>query len=233
MGASTPVLLLRAAHPRQAVLTALGLAMAAALSGRPLRELGLVFATVLLGQVILGWDNDLVDRARDARHDVPRKPIAAGLLDPGTVWFTLTCALLAVVPLAVAASPRAGAAYLISLLVVLVGHRFFRSRLVAFVPWMVSFALYPFYLAYGGWGGVGPDTPPSVTMVALAALLGLCIHVLRALPGLVQDNQDGYRTLPLRLALRTGAPRLMVLAGVLTAAVIVTMLLVGQTAGLT
>src|SRR5262245_49394817 len=51
---ATPVLLLRAAHPRVAVLTAGGLAIAAAIAGRPSREVGLVLATVLVGQALLG-----------------------------------------------------------------------------------------------------------------------------------------------------------------------------------
>ena len=38
----TPFLLVRAAHPRQAVVTAVAMALAAALSGRPSRELLLV-----------------------------------------------------------------------------------------------------------------------------------------------------------------------------------------------
>ena len=43
----------------------------------------LVFVTVLVGQTMLGWDNDLVDRARDERHERSGKPIGAGLLEPG------------------------------------------------------------------------------------------------------------------------------------------------------
>jgi len=61
----TPVLLVRAAHPRQAVLTAVALALAAAVSGRAPREVGLVAVTVLVGQGLLGWDNDLVDQRAD------------------------------------------------------------------------------------------------------------------------------------------------------------------------
>ena len=45
------------------------------------------------------------------------------------------------------------------------------------------------------------------------------MHVLRSLPGLVDDNKDGLRTFPLRIALRTGAPRLLLFASVYTAAV--------------
>lgn len=231
LGTTLPVLLIRAAHPKQALVTALGLAALAAVAGRPGREVGLVLVTVLVGQTILGWDNDLVDRQRDERHGLPGKPIAQGLLDPGTVWFSVTCALLLVVPLSLTAGPRAGGAYLISLLIALIGNRFLRGSVLSFLPWVLSFALYPAYIAYGGWNGVPSPTPPSVTTTVLAALLGLGVHVLRGLPGLVPDNADGLRSLPLRLALRTGAPRLLVIAGVFTAAVTVALLITGQALG--
>jgi 4-hydroxybenzoate polyprenyltransferase len=230
---SMPVLLVRAAHPRQAAVTALAMGAAAGLAGRPLREIGLVAATVLVGQALLGWDNDLGDRRRDARHDAPGKPVAQGLLEPGTVWFTGLCALLLVVPLAVSAGTLAGVSYLLALAVGLLGNRVLRGSVLSWLPWAVQFALYPAYLAYGGWNGQGTDTPPTIVMTALAALLGVGVHVLRALPGLVADNQDGLRHLPLRIALRTGAPRLLVLAGVLTGLVVVAMLVVGQAVGLT
>ena len=228
-----PVLLARAAHPRQALLTSVGLAVAAALAGRPLREVGLVALTVLIGQAVLGWWDDLCDRPRDARQDPDRKPVAGGLLDPGTVWFAAVCALLVVVPLAVSHGPEAGLAYLASLVVAAVGDRFLHARPVSFLPWMVSFGLYPVFLAYGGWGGVGADTPPHPAMVALAALLGLGVHVLVALPGLVHDHAEGERSLPMLVALKVGTPRLLLVAGVFTGLVVVALLVVGRTVGLT
>lgn len=232
-GRTLPVLLLKAAHPRQALLTASGLALAAALTARPGREVALVFVTVLAGQIILGWDNDLVDRARDARHDRAGKPIASGLLEPGTVWFSLTCALLLVVPLAISAGGRAGGAYLIALLIGLVANRVLRGSVLSFLPWVLQFALYPAYLDYGGWNGQGTETPPTVLMTVLAALLGLGVHVLLALPGLVHDHQEGLRSLPLRIGRRTGTPRLLVLAGVFTGGVVVAQLIAGRAIGLT
>ena len=72
----TPLLLARATHPRQALVTAVVLAGAAALDGRPAREIALVGGTVLVGQVILGWHNDLVDEQADLAHDRTGKPIA-------------------------------------------------------------------------------------------------------------------------------------------------------------
>ena len=51
-------------------------------------------------------------------------------------------------------------------------------------------------------------------------LLGICVHFLTSLPDLVVDNQAGTKHLPLRIALRTGAPRLMVISIVATVVVL-------------
>jgi 4-hydroxybenzoate polyprenyltransferase len=232
-----PVLLLRAAHPRQALLTALGLAVAAALAGRPTRETGLVFVTALVGQAILGWHNDLVDRHRDLLHIASGKPVADSRIDPGTVWFTLACGLLLVVPLSLSNGLVAGSTYLIALAIGLLGNVALRRGLLSWLPWAASFALYPAFLSYGGWGGgetlAEPfGAPPEISMTVLAALLGVGVHVLRSLPGLVGDRADGYRSLPLRIALRTGAAKLLVLASIYTAVVLGALLVVGSNVGL-
>ena len=225
------VLLVLAAQPRYALGMAAALGTAAAITGRPLREVALVAGVVLVGQGILGWADDLADRRRDERRR-PDKPLVTGL-DPGTVWFALTCAVLLVVPLAVAHGRRAGLAYLALVVVSAVGDRFLHGRVLSFLPWMASFALYPAFLAYGGWNGEGATTPPTVTMTVLAAALGLGVHLLVALPGLVHDHEEGERSLPMVLALHIGTPRLLLLAGVFTGAVVVAILIAGRTVGLT
>ncbi|WP_435746401.1 UbiA family prenyltransferase [Nocardioides sp. SYSU DS0663] len=227
-----PFLLLAASHPRQALLTALGLAACAALAGRAVREVGVVFLTVLVGQAILGWHNDLVDRRRDARHDLPGKPVAQGRLDPGSVWFAIACAALLLVPLAVSTGITAGSAYLLSVAVGLLGNVVLRKGLFSWVPWAVSYALYPAYLSYGGWGGQFEGRPPEIVMVVLFALLGIGVHVLRALWGLVPDNKDGWTYLPLRLGLRLGAARLLTLTSVYLGAVLIALAFAGAQVGL-
>jgi 4-hydroxybenzoate polyprenyltransferase len=232
-----PIQLLRAAHPRQALLTALGLAVAAALAGRPAREAGLVFVTVLVGQAILGWHNDLVDRDRDARHDTAGKPVAHHRIDADTVWFSLACALLLLVPLSLSNGLVAGCTYLIAVAIGLLGNVALRRGLLSWLPWAASFALYPAFLSYGGWGGGDSlaepfGAPPEISMTVLAALLGVGVHVLRALPGLVGDRADGYRSVPLRIALKTGATKLLIIASVYTALVLVALLVVGSSVGL-
>lgn len=224
--------MVRAAHPRQAILTAVGVAVAGALSGRPPREIGLILATVLVGQAVIGWHNDLVDRKRDAANEVPGKPLATGQLDPGTVWFTLTCAVLLVVPLAIANGVYAGLSYLGLLVVSLLGNLVLRRGFLSWVPWAASYALYPAFLSYGGWAASAEGSPPEITITVLAGLLGVCLHVLRALPGLVPDNRDGWRHLPLRIALKTGAPRLLWISAALTVLVVAGLVAEGSRVGL-
>jgi 4-hydroxybenzoate polyprenyltransferase len=229
---AAPLSLLRAAHPKQALVTAAAVAAGGALAGRSTRELGLVFATVLVGQAIVGWHNDLVDRRRDAADETPGKPIAQGFLEPGTVWFAIACALLVVVPLSIANGVTAGTTYLIALAVSLLGNLILRKGRLSWLPWAVSYSLYPAFLSYGGWGGAATGEPPEISITILAALLGVCVHFLRALPGLVADNRNGYRHLPLRVALRTGAPRLLWISIALTVLVVGALLATGSSVGL-
>jgi 4-hydroxybenzoate polyprenyltransferase len=229
----TPFLLVRASHPRQALLTAVGMTVAAALAGRPSRELLLILGTVVVGQVILGWFNDLVDRRSDARHKRPGKPIADGRLDPGTVWFCLALAVFLVVPLSVANGLYAGSAYLISLAIGLAGQWvWLRKGFFSWLPWAAAYALYPAFLSYGGWGGQARGAPPELLVTGLAALLGIGVHFLTALWGLVPDNDDGWTYLPLRLGLKIGASRLLWVAGTWTVLVVVGLAFAGTYVGL-
>jgi 4-hydroxybenzoate polyprenyltransferase len=229
---ATPVLLVRAAHPRQAVITAVLVTVAAALADRPTRDLGLVLATVLVGQTLLGWHNDLVDRRRDALHQRTGKPVADGRLEPGEVWFAIACGVLLVVPLSLSNGLVAGGVYLASLAIAALGNLVLRRSVLSPVPWAVSFALYPAFLSYGGWGNHDGGSAPQPAMVVLAALLGIGVHVLSALWGLVADHEDGWRYLPLRLGMKIGAARLLALTTTYLALVTAGILVAGTVVGL-
>jgi hypothetical protein len=58
------------------------------------------------------------------------------------------------------------------------------------------------------------------------------VHFLTALPDLVEDNANGVRHLPLRVALRIGAPKLLYVAGAATALVVVGIVVAALTVGL-
>ena len=232
VAAAWPVQLARAAHPLHAVVAALVLGAAAWASGRAGRESLLVAATVLVGQAILGWHNDLVDAARDTARARPGKPLASGSLDAASVWFAVACAVLVVVPLSLGNGLTAGAGYLLAVAAGLVSNVALRRTVLSWLPWAVSFGLLAAFLSYGGWGGQAVGEPPTVVMTVLAAALGVCVHFLLALPDLVDDNEDGLRHLPLRLALHTGAPRLLVISVAVTVFVSASLVVAATTVGL-
>jgi 1,4-dihydroxy-2-naphthoate octaprenyltransferase len=140
--------------------------------------------------------------------------------------------VLLVVPLALSSGTEAGLAYLLSLAVGVLGDRLLGASALSWVPWMLAFALYPAYLSYGGWGGGAQGDPPTIATTVAAGVLGIGVHVLGSLRGLVDDNRAGRRHLPLRLALRVGAPRLLVLASVWCALSIGLLVVAASTAGL-
>ena len=211
LNATTPALLVRAAHPRQAVLITAVLAAAAALSGRPAREVALVAATVLVGNAVLGWHNDLIDAAADQRHQ-RIKPLSDGL-DRTTVSFALSCGVLLLIPLAVSNGLTAGACFGASIVFGLLSN--VRNSLVrmgpwSWLPWALSFGLYPAFVSYGGWGSHPNGEAPLVSLTLLSALLGIGVHVVTALWGLVADETDHWRYLPLWLARRFGATTVLI-----------------------
>ena len=75
-------------------------------------------------------------------------------------------------------------------------------------------------------------SPPTVAMTVLAAMLGVGIHFLNVLPDLVEDKETGVRHLPLRIALRIGAPRLLWISTAYTVLVAAGIVAAAATVGL-
>lgn len=224
--------LVRAAHAKQAVITALAMGIAAVVTGRPAREAGVILVTVLVGQTMLGWHNDLVDRGRDARHRTEGKPIGQGKLDPGSVWYALVVAFLLLVPLSITTGITAGCIYLGAVAIGMLGNVLGRTGLLSFWSWAVSFAMLPAYLSYGGWGGQAMGSPPETAITVLAALLGVGVHFMRAAWGLVPDHADGWTYLPLKLGLKVGATRLVGLSTAYVVVMVIALAVTGSQVGL-
>lgn len=197
----------------------LGMTAAAALTGRSAVECLLVAATVLSGQLTVGWLDDVLDRDRDRAVERQDRPVAMGWVDPGTVVFAIACAVLVVIPLSMANGTYAGIAHLGAVASAWTYNLWFKKTLLSWAPYAVRFGLMPAFLSYGGLGGGMHGSPPTVAMTVLAALLGVGVHFLTTLPDLVEDNETGVRHLPLRIALRTGAPKLLWISVTYTALV--------------
>jgi hypothetical protein len=100
------------------------------------------------------------------------------------------------------------------------------------VGWTLSAALMPAFLSYGGWAGGLHGDPPTLAVTGAAAAVGFCLHFVTTLGDLVDDNAAGARNLPLRVALRIGAPRLLVLTILLTTLAVAGLVAASLTVGL-
>lgn len=204
--------LLGCTHPRQTLLMAVGIGVAALVAGRPLRECLVAGAAVLVVQAVLGILNDAGDRERDVASGARGNPVAEDRIPSGNATFAATCLAILAIPLALQNGTVAGLALLLTLVSGFLYEKALRRTPLSWLPWAVSFGLLPAFLSYGGWGGGVHGAPPTLVVTVLSALLGVGVHFLISLPDLVADNKTGLRHLPLRIALKVGAPRLLVIS---------------------
>ena len=224
--------LLRAVHPRQAIALAAGVALLVVLMGRPLREVGISAAAVLVTQLVAGLVDDVIDARRDRASEAPNKPVAEGLLPTGNATFAILLLLLLAVPLSLQNGLEAGLFLLATIPVAFVHDMWLHRTVLSFVGWAATFALLAYFVTWGGWANETQGSAPLPSFVAWSAGLGVCVHFLTALPDLVVDNRAGTRHLPLRIALRSGAPALLVITGVATVAVAVGLVYSALTVGI-
>lgn len=224
--------LVRAAHPRQALAIAVVVGVLVALTrDNPAREVAIAAAAVLVAQLLMGLVNDLVDHDLDRVSGADDKPIAAGLLSTGNASYAAAVLLLLVVPLSLQNGVLAGTYLLVTLVVGFVHNRWLHRTAFSWVGWAATFALLAPFVTYGGWGRQADGSAPLTSFVVLCALLGVCVHFLTSLPDLVRDNQGRVRSLPLRVALHTGAPRLLVISVVATVLVLAALVFTVAQAG--
>ena len=212
----TAAALVRAAHPEPTVaVTALATAVAASSGRGPVGTL-LVAVTVLTGQLSIGWCNDVVDVRRDQAAGRADKPVATGAVRRRTVAIACLLALGACVPLSFANGAAAGVAHL---LVVAGGWAYnlgLKRTPLSVVPYAVSFAALPVFVALGL-----PGAPsPRPWVVVAGGLLGVGAHFLNVVPDVEADRAAGVLGLPQRAGAvwsgRIGALLLATAAAVVT-----------------
>jgi 4-hydroxybenzoate polyprenyltransferase len=190
--------LLRACHPGPAtavtvVLTAYGVS-----AGLAPDRVVLIAATVLAGQLSIGWSNDLIDASRDRSVGRIDKPLVTGDLSPATARLACVLAVGATVVLSLSCGLVAG---LLHLGCVAAGWAYnlgLKATVFSWVPYAVAFGGYPVVVALAQ-PGAGP--PPWFVPVA-GALLGVGAHLVNVLPDLAEDEATGVCGLPHRLGHR-------------------------------
>lgn len=205
-----------ACHPvPTAAVTLLALLLAVGSSGP--REVAVVVAAVLCGQLVVGWHNDLLDAARDRASGRADKPLARGEVSPRTVRVALAGALVTTVLLSLWSSGWLGVLLHVGLVVGsgLAYNAGLKATVWSWVPYAVAFGTLPAFV----WVSVGRGPAPW-WVLTVGALLGVGAHLLNVLPDLDDDRRAGIRGLPHRIGAgpsRVLAPVLLMAGTVLVA----------------
>jgi len=144
---------------------------------------------VLLGQFIVGWLNDYLDRDRDRIAGRTDKPIAMGLISPRTILLLMIPSFVLSIALGFTFGTRAGWVYVIAMVSALLYDLYLKRTALSILSLIVSFGLLPVFVALGS----PMARYPAGWMIAAAALLGATIHFLNVIPDFADDKKTGVK----------------------------------------
>jgi 4-hydroxybenzoate polyprenyltransferase len=202
---------LAATHFPQALAMVLLMTIATAVCGGSWSSVALVFLASAAGQATVGWTNDVHDAAADRAAGRSNKPTVRGELRPDDLRVPIVVSATLTIPLSFLAAGWLGGAAHIAAVASALAYNFFLARTVwSWVPYAVSFALMPGFIAQAS----TPTLWPSFPLIALSVLVGVTAHLLNAIPDIDIDRETGWGG----LAVSLGKWRSMILAALLVAA---------------
>jgi 4-hydroxybenzoate polyprenyltransferase len=206
--------LVRACHPEPTVaVTTLAALLAVADGGGPGRVV-LIALTILSGQLVIGWSNDLIDAGRDRSVGRADKPLATGDIEAAIVRATLAVAAASCFALSMLLGWQAAAVHLVLLVGAGLAYNLgLKATAWSWAPYAVAFGSLPAVVTLAA---AEPRLPPA-WMVLAGAMLGVGAHLVNALPDLDDDARTGICGLPHRLGRRRAsvvAMAVLVLASV-------------------
>ncbi len=199
-GRSSVLPLLRSAHIGPGMATTSLTALLTAADRLPATTAARAVGAVFLGQLSIGWGNDLVDAARDTAVHRADKPIASGTVEKRAVATGLVASLVGCAGMSASLGRRSATAHLAC--GVAPAHAYnvwLKATAYSWLPYAVAFGALPSVVSEAGHGRAAP-----IWVTVPAAALGVCAHILNTLPDLGHDDATGVRGLPHRLGERRG-----------------------------
>ena len=197
-----------ATHFPQALAMVLLMTVATAICGGSWPSVALVFLASAAGQAAVGWTNDVHDAAADRAAGRSIRPTVRGELRPDDLRVPILVSATLTIPLSfLAAGWVGGAAHIVAVASAL-AYNFYLARTVwSWVPYAVSFALMPVFIAQA----VSPSLWPTIPIVMLSVLVGVTAHLLNAIPDIAIDRETGWGGLAVSLGKRRSIILLVVL----------------------
>ncbi|HEX5017554.1 MAG TPA: UbiA family prenyltransferase [Actinomycetes bacterium] len=188
--------LLRACHPGPTVVVTAVAVMLGAGFGLDAGVLTLIGATVLMGQLSIGWSNDWLDAERDTAARREDKPTATGGVSVTTVRTAAVTFGALSIPASLAWGWRPGTCHLVLVASGWLYNLGLKRSLLSPLPYLLGFGALPAYVA------LVADIDPQWWLVTAGALLGLSAHFANAAPDVITDRALGVWGAPQRLGTR-------------------------------
>ena len=154
--------------------------------------------TVFLGQLLIGWSNDVYDYQDDLKHNRVNKPLVSGQLKIEK----LRRATFILLPFAVIANLlgplglKGGAVYLLGVGCGIAYNFYFKFRITSPLVYFIALAALPASIFYA------VDRNPPLWVLATSSLLGVAFHFANVLKDLSADRDSNIGGLPQRLGRR-------------------------------
>jgi 4-hydroxybenzoate polyprenyltransferase len=155
----------------------------------------LIAFTVFLGQLLIGWSNDIYDYQDDLKHNRVNKPLVSGQLQIEN----LKKATFILLPFAVIANLlgplgiKGGAVYLLGVGCGIAYNFYFKFRITSPLVYFIALAALPASIFYA------VDRNPPLWVLASSSLLGVAFHFANVLKDLSADRDSNIGGLPQRL----------------------------------
>ena len=155
----------------------------------------LIAFTVFLGQLLIGWSNDIYDYQDDLKHNRVNKPLVSGQV---TIE-NLRRATFILLPFAVIANLlgplgfKGGAVYLLGVGCGIAYNFYFKFRITSPLVYFIALAALPASIFYA------VDRNPPLWVLASSSLLGVAFHFANVLKDLSADRDSKIGGLPQRL----------------------------------
>ena len=150
---------------------------------------------IFLGQLVVGWSNDLYDLKDDLSHNRLNKPLVSGLISENYLrkWLTFMLPISFAVNLLGPLGIRGGLVYMFGIAWGVAYNLYFKFSVLSPLPYAFAFAALPSCIA------ISHGLTPPLWMWAGGALLGMAAHFINVLKDIKQDRESGIRGLPQRL----------------------------------
>ena len=157
--------------------------------------------TVFLGQLIIGWSNDLYDYEDDLKHNRTNKPLVAETITPENLRRTT----FIFIPIAVIANLigplglKGGSVYLLGVGCGIAYNFYFKFSPLSPLPYAIALAALPASVYYA------VDRTSPLWILAGGSLLGVGFHFLNVLKDIEKDQSSSIKGLPQIVGKRASA----------------------------